>query len=178
MLQISEFVLSTPEHGVLSREPSRAAAEAAAARCTPALTDYAITEEKRPAAARGLSVAVGGLERTWELVVGEADPQQGLYPVTERAALALGIGGHAGALRAPGIVCLQSELQEQPEIEHEATINTTHNRPWSAGRLAAQAVASAALNATGALDWEAQEYGPALRELLAERHARRAYTAY
>ena len=41
-----------------------------------------------------------------------------------------------------------------------------------------QAAEAAALNSTGALDWEAQAYGPALRELLDERHARRAYTAY
>lgn len=178
MLQITEFALSTPEHGVLCREPTRQAAEAAAARYTPALQDYTITEEKRPAAARGLCVAVGGLARTWELVAGEADPEQGLYPVTERAALALGIGGHEGALRAPGIVTLGSELQEQPEIEHEATINTSHNRPWSPGREAARAVAAAALNSTGSLNWEEQEYGSALRELLNERHARHAYTAY
>lgn len=178
MLQVSEYILSTAEHGVLCREPSRQAAEATAARYTPALQDYTITEERRPAAARGLCVAVGGLARTWELVAGEADPERGLYPVTERAALALGIGGGAGALRAPGIVTLASELQEQPEIEHEATIDTTHNQPWSAGRQAAQAVAASALNSTGALDWEAKAYGPALRELLDERHARRAYTAY
>ena len=178
MLQIPEFALSTPEHGVLSREPSRAAAEAAAARYTPALPGYTITEEKRPAAARGLCVAVGGLHRTWELVAAEPDPSQGLYPVTERAALALGIGGHAGALRAPGIVTLASELPNQPEIEHEATINTSHNSPWSPGREAALAVAAAALNSTGAPNWEAREYGPALRELLNERHARHAYTAY
>lgn len=178
MLEVSEFAVSTNEHGVLSRELSRAAAEAAAARYTPTLPSYTITEEKRPAAARGLCVAVGGLERTWELVAIDADPQRGLYPVTERAALALGIGGHAGALRAPGIVTLASELPDHPEIEHEATINTTHNHPWSPGREAARAVAAAALNSTGALNWEAREYGPVLRELLNERHARHAYAAY
>lgn len=178
MLEVSEFALSTPEHGVLRRESSRAAAEASAARYTPALPSYSITEEKRPAAARGLCVAVGGLYRAWKLVTGDADPKQGIYPVTERAALALGIGGHVGTLRAPGIVTLASELTDQPEIEHEATINTSHNRPWSPGREAARAVAAAALNSTGSLNWEEQEYGSALREMLNERHARHAYTAY
>jgi len=177
-MQVSEFALSTPEHGVLSRESSRAAAETAAARYTPPLQGYTITEELRPAAARGLCVAVGGLHRTWELVACDADPACGLYPVTERAALALGIGGHVGILRAPGIVTLKSELQDQPEIEEQATINTTHNQPWSAGRLAARAVAAAALGVSEAPAWESQEYGPALRRLLYERYERRAYTAY
>lgn len=178
MLQISEFALSAPAHGVVYRASSRDAAEAIAARYTPELINHIITEEKRPAAAHGLCVAVGGLHRTWELVVGEPDPANGLYPVTERAALALGIGGHAGALRAPGIVTLSDELKEQPEIEHEATINTSHNRPWSVAQMATQAIAVAALNALDRPNWEAQEYGPALRKLLAERHARHAYIAY
>lgn len=176
MLMISEFAVSTPEHGVIHRANSYKGAEAAVSRYVPALVDYTIAEEKRHAAAVGFCVAVGGMDRTWELVVGEADPANGLYPVTECAALAMGISDASVLLRSVGIVTLGGQFTEYPEIT--GNINTTHNKLWSPAGEAARAIAASALNAAPGSNWEAADYGPALRRLLDERHARHAYTAY
>ena len=176
MLTISEIAISTPEHGVIHRANSYEGAQAAVSRYVPELPDYAIAEEKRPAAAVGFCVAVGGMDRTWELVVSEPDPKNGLYPVTECAALALGISDASVLLRSVGIVTLSSELMEYPEIS--GNINTTHNKLWSPAEEAARAVASGALNAQPGKNWQSAAYGPALRRLLDERHARHAYTAF
>lgn len=70
--EVSEFALSTPQYGVVYRGRNHKAAESEAA--ARGLKDYTITEERRPAAAEGLCVAVGGMNRTWVLVVGEPDP--------------------------------------------------------------------------------------------------------
>lgn len=183
MHEVTEYALSTIENGVVRRGISDSDARKAALHMR--LTGFDITEEKRPAAARGLCVAVGGLHRTWELVVQEPSPVQGIYSVTESAALAIGLSGDSSCVLLRGldsdsaIVTTSSELTDLPELVDGMNVNQVHNRAWNVTSQAAQAIASAATGFPSVGNaWEKESFGPALRELLSERHARRCYTAY
>ena len=82
MHELTEYALSTIENGIVRRGISDSDARKAAFQMK--LTEFNITEEKHPAAARGLCVAVGGLHRTWELVVQEPNPVQGTRLLSRR----------------------------------------------------------------------------------------------
>lgn len=176
---IAEYAVASKEHGIVSRETTPEIARQCAEQM--GIAQFGIQEEQRPAAAVGFAVAAGGLARTWELLVDVVpNPEQGIYPITESAALAMGLGGGSPMLRGydntTAIATLVSELTHLPELVGQAVTNKTHNKAFSVANYAAQAIAAAA--GCSMKTWREEAYGPAIEKLLKERNARMRYRAF